>query len=159
MSDIEAPLRYSEPVVDRPGRGGKVGFLLVVALGIAVAAVGLALLSREAAEPLVLAFLAGLAVVGIFTLFAGATGIVHLGEKAVGSDLARAFLDNMPNGILVTDLDGAIVYANQAYQDMTEIRVEVARKLIAAQAANGALEALKDIRAAFTEMEKGSFHA
>ena len=47
MSDIEAPLRYSEPVVDRPGRGGKVGFLLVVALGIAVAAVGLALEGGE----------------------------------------------------------------------------------------------------------------
>ena len=80
MTDIDAPMRYAEPVTDRSGRDGNVGLVVLLALGLAVAAVALAVVSREMAEPFVLAILAGLAVVGVFCLFAGAVGILHFGQ-------------------------------------------------------------------------------
>ena len=72
MTDIDAPSRYAEPAADQSGRGGNVALVVALALGLAVAAVGLAMISREMAEPFVLAILGGLAVVGVFCLFAGA---------------------------------------------------------------------------------------
>ena len=74
MTDIDAPARYAEPAADRTGREGNVGLVVALALGLAVAAVALAMISREMAEPFVLAILGGLAVVGVFCLFAGAVG-------------------------------------------------------------------------------------
>src|SRR3954469_12105541 len=62
MTDIDAPMRYAEPIADRTGRDRSVGLVVLVALGLAIAAVGLAIMSRELAEPFVLAILAGLAV-------------------------------------------------------------------------------------------------
>ena len=109
MSDIDAPIRYAEPAEDRSAREGGIGLLVLLALGLAIAAVALAMLSRDAAEPFVLAILAGLSVIGVFSLFAGAVGILHFGEKAGGSDIAQAFLDNLPDGTLVTTAGGEIL--------------------------------------------------
>ena len=118
MSDIEAPLRYAEPVEDRSAREGSIGLLVLLAIGLAITAVALAMLSRDQAEPFVLAILAGLSIIGVFSLFAGAVGILHFGEKASGSDIARAFVDNLPEGALVTGSDGDILYANEAYRTL-----------------------------------------
>ena len=76
------------------------------------------MLSREVAEPFVLAILAGLSVIGVFSLFAGAVGILHFGEKSRGGEIARSFLDNMNEGALVTSADGSILYANDAYRQL-----------------------------------------
>lgn len=116
MSDIDAPLRYTEPAEDRSSREGKIGLLVLLALGLALTAVALAMLSRDAAEPFVLAILAGLSIVGVFSLFAGAVGILHFGDKAGGMDITRAFVDNHPDGALVTAADGTVLYANEAYR-------------------------------------------
>ena len=70
MTDIDAPMRYAAPAADRSERDGSVGLVVLLALALAVAAVGLAVVSREMAEPFVLAILAGLAVIGVFCLFA-----------------------------------------------------------------------------------------
>ena len=66
MSDVDAPMRYAEPAAEVPARDGSVGLVVLLALALAVAAVGLAMVSREMAEPFVLAILAALAVVGVF---------------------------------------------------------------------------------------------
>ncbi|MGZ8401033.1 MAG: hypothetical protein ACXWVI_07010, partial [Methyloceanibacter sp.] len=81
MTDIDAPMRYASPATDLPARDGSVGLVVLLALALAVAAVGLAMVSREMAEPFVLAILAGLAVVGVFCMFAGAVGILHFGGR------------------------------------------------------------------------------
>ena len=81
MTDIDAPMRYSEPATDLPTRDGSVGLVVLLALTLAIAAVGLAMVSREIAEPFVLAILAGLAVIGVFCLFAGAVGILYFGQR------------------------------------------------------------------------------
>jgi len=111
-------MRYSEPVTDRTEREGSIGLVVLLALGLALAAVGLAMVSREIAEPFVLAILAGLAVIGVFCLFAGAVGILHFGQRQVKNDIAKAFLDNLPQGALIGDTTGRVLYANEAYRDL-----------------------------------------
>ena len=94
------------------------GLVVLLALGLAVAAVGLAVVSREMAEPFVLAILAGLAVVGVFCLFAGAVGILHFGQTQARNDVTKAFVDNLPQGALIADAGGRVLYANEAYRSL-----------------------------------------
>jgi two-component system cell cycle sensor histidine kinase/response regulator CckA len=115
MSDINAPLPYAEPAEDLSSQEGGIGLLVLLAVGLAIAGVALAMLNREAAEPFVLAILAGLSVVGVFALFAGAVGILRFGERFERNDITKALVDNLPQGALVTTARGKIVYANEAY--------------------------------------------
>src|SRR4030095_7595318 len=118
MTDVDAPMRYAEPATDRTERDGSVGLVVLLALARAIAAVGLAIVSREMAEPFVLAVLAGLAVIGVFCLFAGAVGILHFGARQARNDVTKAFVDNLPQGALIADSAGRVLYANEAYRDL-----------------------------------------
>ena len=118
MTDIDAPARYAEPAADQTSREGNVGLVVALALGLAVAAVALAMISREMAEPFVLAILGGLAVVGVFCLFAGAVGILHFGQSQARNDVTKAFVDNLPQGALIADQSGRVLYANEAYRNL-----------------------------------------
>ena len=117
MTDIDAPARYAEPAADNTGRGN-VGLVVALALGLAVAAVSLAMISREMAEPFVLALLSGLAVVGVFCLFAGAVGILHFGQMQARNDVTKSFVDNLSLGALIADSGGRVLYANEAYRNL-----------------------------------------
>src|SRR6476646_8397542 len=118
MTDIDAPSRYAEPAADQTGRGSNVVIVVALTLGLAVAAVSLAMISREMAEPFVLAILGGLAVVGVFCLFAGTVGILHFGQSQVRNDVTKAFVDNLPGGALIADQSGRVLYANEAYRNL-----------------------------------------
>ncbi len=107
-------MKYAEPVVDRTDRDGSIGLIVLLGLGLAFGAVAIAMLSRDAAEPFVLAVLAGLSIVGVFSLFAGAAGLLRFSERAPKNDLTKAFADNLPNGALIVR-DGDVEYANKAY--------------------------------------------
>src|SRR5262245_30321899 len=98
MTDIDAPVRYAAPSTDRSERDGSVGLVVLLALALAVAAVGLAVVSREMAEPFVVAVLAGLSVIGVFCLFAGAVGILHFGSRQARNDVTTGFVANLPEG-------------------------------------------------------------
>ena len=115
MSDINAPLPYAEPAEDVSGHDGGIGLLVLLAIGLAIAAVALAMVNRDEAEPFVLAILGGLSVVGVFALFAGAVGILRFGERRVRNDITKSLVDNLPQGALVTTSRGKIIYANEAY--------------------------------------------
>ena len=118
MTDIDAPARYAEPAADQTSREGNVELVVALALRLAVAAVALAMISREMAEPFVLAILGGLAVVGVFCLFAGAVGILHFGQSQARNDVTKAFVDNLPQGALIADQSGRVIYANEAYRNL-----------------------------------------
>jgi two-component system, cell cycle sensor histidine kinase and response regulator CckA len=118
MTDIDAPLRYAEPAADRTARGGNVALVVALALGLTVAAVSLAMTTREMAEPFVLAILGALAVIGVFCLFAGAVGILHFGQTQARNDVTKAFVDNLPGGALIADHSGRVLYANEAYRHL-----------------------------------------
>jgi len=103
------------PAVDRAERGGSIGMVLVVALALVAAAIGLLLIGRNNAQPYILALLSALAVVGVFSLFAGAAGILRLPGREVAHSLALGVVEGAADGIIVTDPGGRVLYANAAY--------------------------------------------
>ena len=98
---------------------GSVGLVLLVALGLVGAAVGLLYLGRRDAEPYILALLAMLATVGVFLLFALAAGILRFAGRDSGHTLIKAVTDSAFDGIAVTDRSGRVHYANAAYLDLS----------------------------------------
>ncbi|MBD8876466.1 response regulator [Roseibium polysiphoniae] len=117
MNDLDgAP---SEPMIDRPERGGNIGLLIALAVALVAAAAGFAIVGKTQSQPFVLALLGILAVVGVFCLFAGAIGFLRFGTGRSGNPIASAFLNSLDDGALITDSEGRLVYANQAYADLT----------------------------------------
>lgn len=117
MSDVNAPLSLPETEKTGSGKDGSASLLILLALALATGGVALAVLSRDTAEPFVLAILAGLSIIGVFSLFAGAAGILRFGERrAREDDVAVSLADNLPDGALVTTPRGEVVYANEAYK-------------------------------------------
>lgn len=112
MSEIDA--RPPQPVIDRSERSGNVGLLMFLALALVVAAAAFGMMSQEQAEPYVLGLLGILSVVGVFSLFAGAIGLLRFSVRGAANPVSGAFLDAFDEGVLVTEGDGRIVYANQA---------------------------------------------
>ncbi|ADZ69980.1 cell cycle histidine kinase CckA [Polymorphum gilvum] len=108
-----------EPVVDRAERSGNIGLLMLLAVALIAAAATFALMGRDRAEPYVLTLLGILSVVGVFSLFAGAIGLLRFSSRTGGSSLGAAFVDSLDEGALVTDTEGRLIYANQAYASLT----------------------------------------
>ncbi|WP_196257646.1 cell cycle histidine kinase CckA [Pelagibacterium limicola] len=110
---------YPEPVVTRaasPGALWRVVGLSVVFIAIAT---GFALLGDAAPTDMVLLFLGILAVIGVFSLFALAAGLFRFVGGEEKRTLARAIVDSLPYGALVTDRDGKIAYANASYAELS----------------------------------------
>lgn len=95
--------------------------VLLVALALVGAAVGLLLIGRNNATPYILALLALLAMVGVFSLFALATDILRVGGRE-GHPMLRAVVDEAVDGLLITDPRGRVIYANAAYLDLVDAR-------------------------------------
>ena len=101
-------------------RGGSVGMVLLVALALVGAALGLLLVGRANAESYILILLAALAVVGVFALFAGAAGLLRLAGGQESNPIGHAVAEGASEGILVTDAAGRPIYANAAYRLLTD---------------------------------------
>ena len=99
-------------------RSGSIGQVLLVALLLVGAAAGLIYVSPEYAEAYMLGLLAALATIGVFALFAMASGIMRLTSKEDGNPLLKAVVDNAFDGVLVTDQSGRVFYANATYLDL-----------------------------------------
>ncbi|MCF8476181.1 MAG: response regulator [Pseudolabrys sp.] len=99
-------------------RSGSVGMVLLVALLLVAAAAGLIYIGRDYAETYIMALLASLGTVGVFALFAMASGIMRLNSKDQGNPLLKAVVDNAFDGVLVTDQSGRVFYANATYLDL-----------------------------------------
>ncbi|PLX36646.1 MAG: hybrid sensor histidine kinase/response regulator [Hyphomicrobiales bacterium] len=108
-----AVLRDTEP-------RGRLWPIMLLAGVLALAAVGLAFLPGEQAEPIVLGILALLAVVGLLALFAVAAGLLRPGSGGGKVSLLKSVTDSALNGVLITDADNQVIYANPAYAEITE---------------------------------------
>jgi two-component system, cell cycle sensor histidine kinase and response regulator CckA len=104
---------------DRSDRNGSIWLVLLVAFILVGAVVGLLLIGRSNTQPYILALLSALAVVGVFSLFAGATGILRLSGKETGNAVLKAAAEGASDGVVVTDSAGRVVYANPAYLTLT----------------------------------------
>jgi two-component system, cell cycle sensor histidine kinase and response regulator CckA len=122
LGDISGGLG-ARPAIDRStggGRGGSVVLVLLVAAILVAAAAGIVLVGGGNAEPYILAFLAVLATVGVFSLFALACGILRVSGGATAHPLVKSIVDGAAEGTVVTDHDGRVVYANAAYLDLID---------------------------------------
>src|SRR5262249_40271122 len=61
-----------------------------------------------------------LAVIGVFSLFAGAAGILRLSGRETRDTFLDALPATAPDGIVVTDEKGRLVYANPAYLKLVD---------------------------------------
>ena len=92
--------------------------VLVVAAMLVGAATGIVIFGQARTEPYILSFLAILATVGVFSLFALACGILRLSAATTVSPLIKSIVDGAFDGVVVTDNGGRVVYANKAYLDL-----------------------------------------
>jgi two-component system cell cycle sensor histidine kinase/response regulator CckA len=109
------------PAIDRTGdRGGSIGMVLVVALLLVGSVIAFLFVGRSHAQPYVLTLLSALAVIGVFSLFAGAAGIIRLAGRESRDTFLDALADGASDGIVVTDEKRRVVYANAAYLTLVE---------------------------------------
>jgi two-component system cell cycle sensor histidine kinase/response regulator CckA len=101
-------------------RGGSIAMVLLVALALVAALSAIMAFGGSNAEQYTIAFLAVLASVGVFSLFAFACGILRLRAADRGNPLIKAVVDGAPEAVVVTANDGRVVYANPAYLDLIE---------------------------------------
>jgi two-component system, cell cycle sensor histidine kinase and response regulator CckA len=101
--------------IDRSEQPGRVGLLLVLAGLLVGAAIGLSFVANEQAQSLIVWLLALLAMAGVFFLFALAIGALQLSGSAARDDITKGIVDASPDGALVVEDGGRLIYANEAY--------------------------------------------
>jgi two-component system cell cycle sensor histidine kinase/response regulator CckA len=129
---LDRTLDVARMAVDRTrsGRhGGSIGLVLFLAVMLSGAGLGIILVGRANAEPYLLALLALLAMAGVFLLLAVAAGLLRLGDTQAVSPILKSIVDRAPDGLLVTDAGGRVVYANAAYLDLTDAGGDDARPI------------------------------
>ena len=119
MSDPASPSLRTDPIIDRGAPLTGIGRLIVLAFALVGTSIGFMIVSPDRAQPFVLGLLAILAVLGVASLFASAAGLVKFASGARDDSLGKAFADTMDEGILVSDSNARIVYANRAYAELT----------------------------------------
>ncbi|MBD9453057.1 MULTISPECIES: PAS domain-containing sensor histidine kinase [unclassified Rhizobium] len=113
---------YSEPLLDRGGRTGTALRIILLALVLIGAAAAFVVFKSSLDNEMVLGVLGVLAMVGIFFLVSSVIGFIEVMPQRQSDSLARAFLNSHPDGSLITDDKGRIVYANAAYGELTGAR-------------------------------------
>ena len=119
MARRSGPTGQQAPIIDQGSRPGPVTRLIVFTIVLAVAAVVFSLFRDRLGDQFLLGLLGVLAMIGTGYLFATAIGFVQISPRSAGDELAKAFVDSMSQGLLVTDPKGSVVYANAAYAAMT----------------------------------------
>src|ERR1700691_1984164 len=85
-------------------RGGSAIFVLLVAAFLIIGATCVVVFGRGNAEPYILVFLAVLATVGVFGLFALASGILQLSSSQSANSLTKSVVDDAFDGLTVSEL-------------------------------------------------------
>ncbi|MEZ5773770.1 MAG: response regulator [Hyphomicrobiaceae bacterium] len=118
MSKIDAPSVPGPRASREARRDGLAGFIALIVVALAVAIAAVALLARDAGEPVVLLLLAALAAAGMFYLFATAIGLVRIGEAPAATSPVEAYLATGADGVQIRRADGRVIYANEALRGL-----------------------------------------
>ena len=112
---------YPKPLVmPKRNRSGALR-LLIVGILLTVAAIVYFVFRDQLGDGFALVLMGILSMVGVFYLFGAATGLIQFSQKNGEQDLAHSFMDSQPEGTVISDARGQIVYANQAYAMMTGV--------------------------------------
>lgn len=107
------------PLVDRRARSGTVLRILLLALVLIAAAAAFVYFRDSLENEIVLGILGVLAMMGIFFLVSSIIGFIEVMPQSQSDGLARRFLSAHPEGTLITDAKGHMVYANATYCRMS----------------------------------------
>ncbi|WP_131118751.1 cell cycle histidine kinase CckA [Lichenihabitans psoromatis] len=108
MSDVPA-------AVDRTERTGSPVLVVILALFLVAAAASYSILPQDQAGRLTLGLLALLALIGLMALFFYAVGFLQVAGHAAPNDITKLIADTNAEGLLVTEGENRIVYANETY--------------------------------------------
>jgi len=108
--------------IDRTERSGSPLLVLVIALLLVAAAASYSFLPQDQAGRLTLGLLALLAIVGLIALFFLAVGFLQFSGQAGRNDLTKLVADTNGEGLLVTEGDSRVLYANESYLVMSGAR-------------------------------------
>jgi two-component system cell cycle sensor histidine kinase/response regulator CckA len=86
----------------------------IFALGI----VPVAIAASSAGTPILLTLLAAFAVLGVFFLFGVFAGHVRVGDRLLTDDVVRSIADGVDRGLMVSQRDGSILYANAKLEEL-----------------------------------------
>ncbi|PQA72832.1 cell cycle histidine kinase CckA [Brucella oryzae] len=112
---------YPKPLVmPKRNRSGALR-LLIVGILLTIAAIAYFVFRDQLGDGFALVLMGILSMVGVFYLFGAATGLIQFSQKNGEQDLAHSFMDSQPEGTVISDARGQIVYANQAYAVMTGV--------------------------------------
>lgn len=110
---------YDAPLVDRGKRSGTVLRLLVLALVLVGVSIAFVVFKQAMDNEMVLGVLGILAMVGIFFIVSSIIGLVEVMPQSRSDEFAASYLASHPDGILITDQKGRILYANASYGRLT----------------------------------------
>src|SRR5690606_7792385 len=99
---------YPEPTMVRPSSNAALWRVVILSLCFIAVAVGFSLMGEAISPGMIVLFLGILAVVGVFSLFALAAGLFGFAGGKENRTLARAIVDSLPYGAVVTERDGKI---------------------------------------------------
>ncbi|MFD1197172.1 cell cycle histidine kinase CckA [Brucella gallinifaecis] len=109
---------YPKPLV-MPKRGSNSALrLLFIGIVLIVAAVSYFLFRDQLGDGFAIILMGILSMIGVFYLFGAATGLIGFSQRHGAQDLAHRFMDTMPEGTVISDARGQIIYANNAYTNM-----------------------------------------
>jgi len=111
---------YPEPVMARPSSNAALWRVVVLSLAFVAVAVAFSLMGEAISPEMIVLFLGVLSVIGVFSLFALAAGLFRFVGGSEKRTLARAIVDSLPYGAVVTDRDGKIFYANAQYSELSK---------------------------------------
>jgi two-component system cell cycle sensor histidine kinase/response regulator CckA len=106
----------STTIGERSERRGSIALVLLVAAGLIAAAAGLMLVGRNQAGSYVIFLLAILGMIGVFSLFALAAGVLRISGREASDAILEQVLEHAQEGIVVNDSNGRVLYANAAYR-------------------------------------------
>ncbi|MGD0562576.1 MAG: ATP-binding protein [Roseiarcus sp.] len=148
--------------VDRVDRAANPGLLLLLVVCLCGAVAAFLLLPGEFGVKAVSWTIAGLAIFGVFSILLYAFGQLQFAGRAGRYDTTKAIADSNSDGLIVTDADSRIIYANDAYRALSgaegaadlklverlftgapEVSEAVYRLAQAARAGNRAIEELR----------------
>ena len=112
---------YPKPLV-MPKRGSSSALrLLIIGIVLTVAALVYFLFRDKLGDGFAIVLMGILSMIGVFYLFGAATGLIQFSQRHGGQDLAHTFMDTLPEGTVISDSRGQIVYANNSYAGMTGV--------------------------------------
>ncbi|MCX8279364.1 response regulator [Phyllobacterium sp. 0TCS1.6C] len=110
---------YPEPIIAKT-KANRAGLRLVLLGALLIGVAVLYFVYRDQlGQPFLLGLLGLLAMIGVFYLFGSAINVIQFTPRGTSDELTRAFVDTYPEGTVVCDQKGRIVYANRAYAQLT----------------------------------------